>query len=169
MQLHLPKTHPLFVGAALSVILCSLVATAALTGLIPSAASQKSDAVPDRVAAVPCVNCGTVISVREVQVTPQGSGAGAVAGGVTGAVVGSQFGRGDGRTAMTILGAAGGAYAGNSIEKNMHKSTAWRITVRMDDETHRTVSQPEPPAFAVGDKVRILDGRALPLAAEGKR
>jgi outer membrane lipoprotein SlyB len=169
MQLHLPKTHPLIVGAALSVIVCSLVATAALTGLIPSAASHKSDAEAARAAAAPCDNCGTVISVREVQVTPQGSGVGAVAGGVTGAVVGSQFGRGDGRTALTILGAAGGALARNSIAKNIHKSTAWRITVRMDDESHRTVSQPEPPAFGVGDKVRIVDGRALALAADGKR
>jgi len=169
MQLHLEKTHPLVIGAAVSVILCSAVAAAALTGLIPSAASQKSDALPARTAAAPCDNCGTVISVREVQVTTSGSGVGAVAGGLTGAVVGSQFGRGDGRTAMTILGAAGGAYAGNSIEKNMHKSTAWRVTVRMDDETHRTVSQPEPPAFAVGDKVRIVEGHAQPLPADARR
>jgi len=168
MQLHLPKTHPLFVGAALSVILCSLVATAALTGLMPSAASHRTDP-PAAAASAACVNCGTVISVRQVQLNGSASGVGAVAGGLTGALVGSQFGRGDGRTALTILGAAGGAYAGNNVEKNMNKSTAWRITVRMDDESHRAVSQPEQPALAVGDKVRIVDGHALPLSADAKR
>ncbi|HEX9395515.1 MAG TPA: glycine zipper 2TM domain-containing protein [Burkholderiales bacterium] len=167
--MHIARTHPLAVGAALSVILCSLVAAAALTGLIPSAVSQKSDSLPAQATSAPCVNCGTVVAVREVQVTASPSGVGAVAGGLTGAVVGSQFGRGDSRTALTILGAAGGAVAGNSIEKNMHKSTAWRITVRMDDDSHRTVSQPEQPAFVVGDRVRIFEGRALALAGDARR
>jgi outer membrane lipoprotein SlyB len=162
MQASLARSHPLIVGAALSIILLCLVAAAAITGIIPSAVSQRGDPAPSRAA---CAGCGTVVSVRQVQVAGSASGAGAVAGGVTGAVVGSQFGRGDGRTAMTILGAAGGAYAGNSIEKNLNKSTAWRITVRMDDGSHRTLSQPEPPAFAAGDAVRIVDGRALALPA----
>jgi hypothetical protein len=43
--------------------------------------------------------------------------------------------------------------------------SAWRVTARMDDNSHRTLSQPEPPAFAVGDTVRIVDGRALALPA----
>lgn len=165
MQESLARSHPLIVGAALSIILLCLVGAAALMGILPDAASQKGDFPQSRAAAPPCASCGTVIAVREVQVKGSASGVGAVAGGLTGAVVGNQFGRGDGRTAMTVLGAAGGAYAGNSIEKNMNQSTAWRITVRMDDESHRTVSQPEPPAFAVGDKVRIAGGRALPLPA----
>ena len=62
-----------------------------------------------------------------------------------------------------MLGAAGGALAGNAIEKDMKKSTAWRITVRMDDESHRALSQAEPPALAVGDKVRVVEGRAVAL------
>jgi outer membrane lipoprotein SlyB len=47
--------------------------------------------------------------------------------------------------------------------QQMNRSTAWRITVRMDDGSHRTLSQPELPAVAVGDAVRIADGRALAL------
>jgi len=164
MRANVMKSHPLFVGAALSVILCALVAAAAITGVIPSALSSRSAAQAGAPAATAaCDNCGTIQSIRQVQLNGSASGVGAVAGGLTGAVVGHQFGRGDGRTALTVLGAAGGAYAGNAIEKDMKKSTAWRITVLMDDASHRTVSQPEHPALAVGDKVRVLDGRVFPL------
>ena len=165
MHANIIRSHPLFVGAALSVILCSLVAAAAITGVIPSAISQKSAAQPAKAAPAlpPCANCGTVEAIRQVQLSGSPSGVGAVAGGLTGAVVGSQFGRGDGRTALTVLGAAGGALAGNAIEKDMKKTTAWRITVRMDDDSHRALSQAEPPALAVGDKVRVVQGRAVAL------
>jgi len=169
MEASLARSHPLIVGAALAIILLCLAGAAAITGLLPVAVSQRTDSTAPAPGAVPaCATCGTVVALRQVQVSGSASGAGAVAGGLTGAVVGSQFGRGADRTALTILGAAGGAYAGNSIEKNMNKSTAWRITVRMDDGSHRTLSQPEPPAIAVGDAVRIADGRALALPA-GKR
>jgi len=117
MHANIIRSHPLFVGAALSVILCSLVAAAAITGVIPSAISQKSAAQPAKAAPAlpPCANCGTVRAIRQVQIdSPQ-------------------------------------------------NSTAWRITVRMDDESHRALSQAEPPALAVGDKVRVVNGRAVAL------
>ena len=37
---------------------------------------------------------------------------GTIAGGVAGGVVGNQFGGGNGKTALTVLGAVGGALAG---------------------------------------------------------
>jgi outer membrane lipoprotein SlyB len=40
----------------------------------------------------------------------------------------------------------------------MQKRYAYRVTVRMDDGSARTLSQSSPPAFAVGDKVRPVDG-----------
>jgi outer membrane lipoprotein SlyB len=105
-----------------------------------------------------CASCGVVETVRTVQLEGNASGIGAVAGGVTGALVGNQFGRGGGNTAMTLIGAAGGAYAGNSIEKNMNRQTAYRITVRMDDGAYRTISQSHVPSVAAGDKVRVING-----------
>ncbi|OFZ99284.1 MAG: hypothetical protein A2Z64_13850 [Betaproteobacteria bacterium RIFCSPLOWO2_02_67_12] len=87
-----------------------------------------------------------------------------MAGGLTGAIVGNQFGRGSGRTVMTIAGAAGGAYAGNSIEKNVKKHTVFRVTVRLDDGTVRTLTQSQPPPFAVGERVRIVNGNSLERA-----
>ena len=146
------------VGTAAAVIITCGIVAGAVTGLIPSAVSRKAE---------PCVSCGTVVAVRQVQVDGQASGVGAVAGGVTGAVVGNQLGRGDGRAPMTVLGAAGGAFAGHQIEKHVKKSTAWRITVRMEDEaqTRRTLSQSTPPAVAVGERVRVVEGQVVALAA----
>ncbi len=34
----------------------------------------------------------------------------------------------------------------------------YRVTVQMDDGSYRTFSQSAPPAFAVGAKVRVLNG-----------
>ncbi len=172
------RMNPLVAGAAVSVIVASMVGVAAMTGMLPSANSQKQEAgsgaavAPESSAsrlsearrerarqfAQSCASCGTVESVRTVEVRGEGTGLGAVAGGVTGAVIGNQMGSGRGNTAMTVLGAAGGAFAGNEIEKNVKKHYTYRITVRMEDGTFRTVSQSQPPAVAVGDKVRVADG-----------
>jgi len=177
------KTHPLVLGAAASVMVVSLVGAAAIGGLLPSARSDKADtlAKADTPAqkSVPaadgtrhgapklaardsaCASCGTVESIHTVELKGNATGLGAVAGGVTGAVVGNQIGRGNGNTAMTILGAAGGALAGNEIEKNVKKHYSYRVTVRMDDGSFRTVSQSSAPAVAVGERVRVVNGTVI--------
>lgn len=189
----LSKPSPLINIAAISVIVASLAAVGAIMGIIPSAHSQRQDLGSTAPAQQPpvsadsrwhvkdargqaldefnapqlaatCPQCGTVETVRAVEVPGQGTGVGAVAGGVTGAIVGSQFGNGNGRTAMGVLGAAGGAYAGHAIEKNVRKRTSYRVTVRMDDGSARTFYQSSPPAVGVGEKVRVINGN---LAARG--
>jgi outer membrane lipoprotein SlyB len=160
------KTHPMVIAAAAAVLLVSLLGAAAITGLLPKATSttgdaavaRNKDAVVQRQApqATRCPTCGVIESVRAVEVQGDASGLGAVAGGLAGAAVGSQFGRGDGRTLMTIAGAAGGAYAGNSIEQQVKKRTVYRVSVRLEDGTVRILSQATPPPFAVGDRVRIV-------------
>ncbi len=47
------------------------------------------------------------------------------------------------------------------VETIRKKSTAWRITVRLDDGSVRTLSQPAAPPFAVGDRVRIVSGSGV--------
>ncbi|HYM28592.1 MAG TPA: glycine zipper 2TM domain-containing protein [Steroidobacteraceae bacterium] len=171
------KTHPIFIAAGAAVLLFSLLGAAALTGMLPAASpkpgepvavaqagnapgtpSHPGSAVQLRgTAAAPCANCGVIDAIHAVEVQGEASGLGAVAGGVAGAVVGSQFGHGTGRTLLTLGGAAGGAYAGNTIEKSVKKHTAWRVTVRLEDGTVRTLSQSAQPPFAVGDRVRIVN------------
>ena len=171
------KTHPLVLGAAASVMVVSLVGAAAIGGLLPNARSDKTDTPAQRSApatdsarhGVPrlaardsaCASCGTVESIRSAELKGNSTGLGAVAGGVTGAVVGNQMGRGNGNTAMTILGAAGGALAGNEIEKNVKKHYSYRVTLRMDDGSFRAVSQSSAPAVAVGERVRVVNGTVI--------
>jgi len=41
------------------------------------------------------------------------------------------------------------------------RRTVYRVTVRMDDGSYRTLSQASPPAVAVGEAVRITDGAVV--------
>ncbi|OIR03843.1 hypothetical protein GALL_140240 [mine drainage metagenome] len=170
------KTHPLILGAAASVMVVSLVGAAAIGGLLPEAHSDKADGAAQSSApaaevrhGVPgpaardsvCASCGTVASIRMVEIKGDATGLGAVAGGVTGAVVGNRMGRGNGNAIMTLLGAAGGAMAGNEIERNVKKRYRYHVTVRMDDGSFRTVSQASVPSVRVGEHVRVINGAVL--------
>ena len=183
------RLHPLMAIAAIAVIIFSVAGVAAIFGKIPGAESrpgepfaQDTNALPNSsypmpaehssrtargqiqpqaqaLVPAPCADCGVIESIRVAEVKGQGSGAGAVAGGVAGGLIGNQIGHGSGRTLATIAGAAGGAYAGTEIEKNVKKRTVFRVTLRMDDGSLRTVSQRAAPAYAVGDRVRVANGR----------
>lgn len=171
------RTHPITIAAGVGVLLFSLLGAATLTGMLPSAFTRSADAVaqadprttgrtaPQRgPLQAPCANCGVIESISAVSVKGKTSGLGAVAGGVAGGVLGHQIGRGDTRTLMTLGGATGGAFAGDAIEGQMKKHSAWRVGVRLDDGSLRTLSQSAAPPFAVGDRVRIVNGSSLERA-----
>ncbi len=109
-------------------------------------------------APVICAECGVVETVREVAVEPKGSGGGAVAGGVVGGIIGNQIGKGATRDIATILGAVGGAYAGNHIEKTVKEAKRYDVIVRFEDGSTRTFSSETPPAWQSGDRVRLQNG-----------
>ena len=158
--------YPMLVIAAIAVIIFSAFGVATMTGLLPRAESTNDThaMTKNRVASSAdktCNNCGVIESINTVEVKGQGSGLGAVAGGVTGALIGNQIGRGNGNTVATIAGMAGGAYAGNEIEKNMKKSSRYQVRVRMNDGTLRTTYSSSAPAFAIGDRVRIMNGQVV--------
>jgi len=178
--------YPLMILAAISVIIFSVVGIATMTGQVPNAFSSapRVEPVAPRQAAVPavtgtqpaaassnkpaqsrsvitaadCGNCGVIESIREVEVKGQGTGAGMAVGGVAGGLLGNQIGHGGGRTVATIAGAAGGAYVGNEVEKNQRSQNAYRVTVRMEDGTYRTVTQRNAPGYGVGERVKLVDG-----------
>jgi len=82
--------------------------------------------------AAQCPQCGTVVSMGQVQVPVQDRSnhvVGTVAGGVVGGVVGNQFGGGGGKTALTVLGAVGGALAGREIERNMNQKNRDALSI----------------------------------------
>src|SRR6266700_1518777 len=177
--------HPLVIIAAIAVTLFSLVGIAAVLGWIPTSVgggataqapaqpepakqAEEQHAVkpkprpvhqavvpppPPQVAAI-CRECAVIEDVRDVEVAGQGSGAGAVVGGV----IGHQVGGGRGRDVATVLGALGGGLAGNQIEKNAKKTKEYQIFVRYEDGTKGMFTQPTPPSWRIGDKVKVING-----------
>lgn len=181
--------YPTLLIAGIAVIILSMLGIAAMTGLLPQAQSQSqslegraaggkegksaanssanalaksagSKTAPPAAVAARCADCGVVDSVRAVEVKGEGSGLGVVAGGVLGGVLGNQVGGGRGRTAMTVVGAGAGAYAGNEVEKNMKKKVSYQIRVRMEDNSYRTFHSAQPDVD-VGQRVKVRDGRLV--------
>ena len=56
---------------------------------------------------------------------------------------------------MTVVGAVGGAVAGNQVEKQARAQTLYLVDVRMADGSARTITQTAPPNLAIGTKVRV--------------
>jgi outer membrane lipoprotein SlyB len=145
------SSSPIVKIAAVAVIIFAAVGVGMMTGIIPGAGSKNTA----QEAAKECLNCGVIESIKLVELKGEATGVGAVTGGVVGAVVGSQIGQGRGKTVAEVAGAAGGAYAGHEIEKNLNKSTYFRVTVRMNNGSVRTITQKTDPGFKTGDSVKI--------------
>jgi outer membrane lipoprotein SlyB len=104
---------------------------------------------------------GVVQSIELVRQNNTGGSVGMIAGAVVGGLLGHQVGGGSGKTAATVIGAAGGAYAGNEIQKgNQQQADAYKFTIRMRDGSYQTVMQTTNPDIRVGDRVQIDNGVA---------
>jgi outer membrane lipoprotein SlyB len=105
---------------------------------------------------------GTIDSIQVTRATGNTSGAGAVVGGVVGALVGNQIGSGNGRAAATVAGAVGGAAIGNTVEGRnaANGRDMYQIGVRLDNGDYRTIVQDSVYDLRVGNRVRVVDGRA---------
>src|SRR5438309_146026 len=130
------RIDTLFAGRAVPVLIAGLIGVATVTGWLHSGLSPKqgdsraADTGRKPVPANSCALCGTVESIRIVELRDEAGG-------------------------------AGGAIAGSEIEKNTKKRYAYRVTVRMDDGSFRTISLSSPPTLAVGDKVRVVEGKLV--------
>jgi outer membrane lipoprotein SlyB len=147
--------HRLFRRA---VMLAAAGGLAAATLLLAACGPQPSYQV---IESPPPARIGTVESVNEVVETKNPSGAGLIVGGLVGGGLGSLVGSGTGRTVATVVGAAGGAYAGHQIEKGQNQ-VVYQIGVRYDDGTWATIRQASPTGLRIGDRVRVTD-RGLEL------
>jgi uncharacterized protein YcfJ len=132
-------------------------ASAALLGATAMASAAEYANV---VSATPVTNSVAVPRQDCVQgeqvVQPPPSGAGAVIGAIAGGVIGNQFGHGLGRAAMTGVGAAGGAIAGNNVERNYKTAVVgYRVHVRLDNGSTRTFERKDIGNLHVGDRIRL--------------
>jgi outer membrane lipoprotein SlyB len=107
---------------------------------------------------------GTIESIQVTQADAnRTSGAGAIVGGLVGALAGNQVGSGGGRTAATVAGGVAGAAIGNNVERNRNAGGGqemYQLNVRMDNGEYRTVVQDSVYDLRVGNRVRLVDGRA---------
>jgi outer membrane lipoprotein SlyB len=104
----------------------------------------------------PVARTGTVESVRESVEQKSPSGLGLIAGGLIGGGLGSLVGGGTGRTVATVVGALGGGFVGNELERNQSQ-VVFEISVRYDDGTWATIRQNSPTGLRVGDRVVVTD------------
>ena len=178
--------HLLMWIAGIAVILFSTAGIAAIMGWIPTSlgrgnssveiaapgkpatsarapGSRRSQPAPSpvaqrEVARRSCADCGVIESTRAVKSKGEGTGIGAVGGAVAGGLLGHQVGADRGNTVATAIGAVGGAVAGNEVEKRVKSTTAYEVTVRLDDGSSRVVSEGSSSAWRTGDRVKIVSG-----------
>src|SRR5688572_579489 len=97
---------------------------------------------------------GTVDRIEVVSRSASSNVAGTVIGGIIGGLIGAQIGGGSGRTAATIVGAAGGAVAGNVIEgRRRADNETFRVSVRLDNGAMQTITQENINDLRTGDRV----------------
>jgi outer membrane lipoprotein SlyB len=83
-------------------------------------------------------------------------GVGAVVGGLAGLGIGSLIGGGTGRDVAMVLGAVGGAVAGNEVQKKNDKPVpGQQVIVRSGNGVLVSITQPVNPNLKVGQKVYI--------------
>ena len=124
--------------------LCAALAASLLAGCETQPAFQVSQ---------PSSRIGTVESIRSQTVQNNNATLGAIGGALVGGILGNLVGQGSGRTAATVVGAAGGAYAGNRMASG--SSLVWIIGIRYDDGSLATIQQASSPAVRIGDRVRV--------------
>ena len=124
------------------------------------AQAQVANRLVSQPTAPACNDCATVTAVNRVEVDGDGNFVGGtVAGGLLGAVLGNQIGQGNGRTAAQVAGVVGGALLGREVQKRTSKRDHYEVILSMRaDNSQQMVSYDQPPAFKVGDRVRLRDG-----------
>ena len=121
---------------------------------------DRRDDRDDRRADLIGATCGVVTAVNKTEIDDGDSHnvLGTVAGGVIGAVLGNQVGGGSGKDIARIVGALGGAYAGNRIQNAREKTTVYRVTVQLEDGSTKNFDHAVDPVLPVGARVKIVDG-----------
>lgn len=103
------------------------------------------------------VRQGTIEQITPTQIeSTHHAGIGAVVGGLAGVGIGSLIGGGTGRDVAMVLGAVGGAVAGNEVQKKHDKPVAGQqLIVRTGSGVLVAVTQPVVPGLRVGQRVYI--------------
>src|SRR5208282_5962993 len=122
-----------------------VVSAGAVTGYKAMTKPQFADVVAVKEVTEPIVTpreeCQDVQVQKQAPVKDSNRIAGTVIGGVAGGLLGSTIGGGTGRTVATVAGAAGGAYAGNKVQKNMQQKNVVTTTEHRCKTVNDTTQQ----------------------------
>lgn len=156
------RIRSLVVAAAASMTVAALIALSVVTGALPSKRAPTADedlSKAELKSTLPgaCALCGVIESVRTVEVLDEGS-----------ATVEAADSRGRTNTnnagasaSTSVLDTLTEVVSGSAPERDVRKRLVYRVTLRMDDGSFRAISLSSPPAFAVGDRVRVVEGRLV--------
>jgi len=151
----------------------ALAASAQSYRIVPDVKPASPRVAPAPRAGEPCVNCGKILSIREITIdssrggapvvpTPVGTGTGGTDAGsptnqnLVGAVIYLPFG-GQGPDKPYIGG------VGTPEMNKRFSETTYEITVRLDDGSYKFVRRPDGAQFGVGDRVRLLGSDDLEI------
>ncbi len=134
--------------------LAAVVAVAGLAACQPTTGGGAGPAT--QVLQVVETQTGTIVDVQQVAMPASGlsRAGGALSGAVVGGLIGNQFGGGRGNDAMTVLGAVGGAAAGNALAQQTNQQLIPQWTVRLDNGATAVV-QSNAPGLQLGARVRV--------------
>lgn len=161
------RISSLVLATVASGTVAGLVVLGALTDVLPSRGSAIRNEEPaprvESQSAAPavCALCGTIESVRVIEIYEEPTAAGGAIEPGSGEAAGGGPGGAIASGAASVLDALGNTMRGNEPENNVRKRHVYRVTLRMDDGSFRAISLPGPPAFSVGDKVRVVEGRLV--------
>lgn len=105
---------------------------------------------------------GVITSARPVNLTGQNAaqdgkiGAGALGGAAVGGIAGSLIGKGKTPWITGALGALGGGFAGQAIERQATQQQGMEYAVQLDQGGTVTIAQGLEPALAAGQRVRVI-------------
>lgn len=106
------------------------------------------------------VSFGTVITERQVNITGNSSGVGAVGGAGAGALAGSAIGHGNGSLVGLLAGAVIGGVAGAAAEQAMKDRKGIEYTITDEHGLTRTVTQniaKDDKPIEIGHRVMVQD------------
>jgi len=124
---------------------------------IGAAVAMSAGAAPGAQAGAVELRQATIEQITDTQIaSSHHAGIGAVIGGISGLGIGSLIGRGSGRDVARVLGAVGGAMAGNEVQKNYDRPIpAQQLIVRTDSGVLLSVTQPVDSRLHAKQRVYI--------------
>ena len=121
-------------GVAVGAIAMVVLAAGGVTGYKSLTQPKQAEVLGVKEAmqtvSTPQEKCEQVVVQHQAPVQDEKRIAGTVLGGVAGGLLGSQIGGGSGKKVATVIGAAGGAYAGNQVQKGMQQRDTNSATER---------------------------------------